>query len=172
MKIVEGLKKVKMNRKRIDQLHLKVHELFAHMETDEKPHGYDNPKATLEGWVQTIHDLQKDNATILAAVQRTNLETEVTVEVVEGKPVTKTIHDWLYRRREGVDFDYRTFYNMRTNLKPITERNDAGDLKVINVVYNFPVEKRDELLATYSEEKVKIDSALEIANATTDLVGV
>lgn len=170
MKIIEALKKVKYNREKMVDLARLIKQNAANMESQKGRTGYDDPKRKIREWVQSVHDLQNDNARLLAGIQRTNLTTKVTIEVEDGKPVTKTIAEWITRRREGVDQDYQVYSCMSTNLKQQTMQDAQGNLIVDNVVYNFSTEERDKKLMVLSEEKSRIDSTLEIVNATTDIV--
>lgn len=170
MKIIEALKKVKYNREKMVDLARLIKQNAANMESQKGNTAYADPKRKIREWVQSVHDLQNDNAKLLAGIQRTNLTTKVTIEVEEGKPVTKTIAEWITRRREGVDQDYQVYSCMTTGLKQQTMQDAQGNLVVDNVVYNFSTEERDKKLMILSEEKSRIDSVLEIVNATTDLV--
>lgn len=170
MKIIEALKKVKYNRQKMVDLNTLLSQNAAHMESQTGHTPYSDPKRKVKEWLQSIHDLQSDNAKLLSAIQRTNLETKVTIEVMEGQQVEKTIAEWIVRRREGVDQDYAACNALRTRLTQQAIQDAEGNISVDNVVYNFSTEARDKRLMALSEEKSRIDSALEIVNATTDLI--
>lgn len=168
MKIIEALKKVKMNRSKISDLQNLIRNNAAHMESGIKSLAYPDPAKKIKEWEQSIHDIQKENAKLLASVQLTNLSTNVTVEIGSNQ-VTKTISEWIYRRREGVDFDIATQHAKATSLKQVAIKGENGEIQVDNVIRNYDQGKRDEILMQLSQEKMLIDSQLEIINAVTDL---
>lgn len=168
MKLIEALKKVKNDREKIEDLVMKIRKNSARMES-HRPE-YAKPEAQVAEWLQGIFDTQKNINDLLTKIQKTNLQTNVTIEI-GGNQVSKTISEWIIRRREGVDFEisaYRSLTNM--GLKPCQINDEEGNAKIDQVVLHFDSKKRDEKLAVLSEEKSLIDSALEIVNATTELV--
>lgn len=171
MKIIEALKKLKMNRKKIQDLQNLIRMNASHMESATKSLAYANPKQKILEWEQSIHDLQKENAQLLARISKTNLETKATIEIGDNQ-ITKTISEWIYRRREGVDFDIQTQQAKATTLKQVATKDEKGEIVVDNVVRNYDQAKRDELLMSLSSEKMLIDSQLEIVNAVTDLLEI
>lgn len=168
MKIIQALKQVKADRHKINDLTNRIRENSAHMESSKPV--YDKPAAKIKEWVQSIHDTQSNINALLIRIAKTNLATTVTIEI-GGKQITKSIAEWIIRRREGVDADYQTWAAMtdcRLKANPITLPD--GTLHVDQVVRNFDPSIRDDNLAILSQEKSLIDSHLEIVNATTDLL--
>lgn len=168
MKLIEALKKVKSDREKIGDLVIKIRKHSARMES-HRPE-YSKPDAQVDEWIQGIFDTQKNISALLTRIQKTNLQTNVTIEI-GGNQVVKTISEWIVRRREGVDFEilaYKSLTNM--GLKPCQINDEEGNAKIDQVVLHFDAKKRDEKLSILVEEKHLIDSALEIINATTDLV--
>lgn len=168
MKIVEALKKVKSNRSKISDLNTKIGQIAAHMESSVGSLPYKDPKAKVKEFTQAAFDTQQDNARLLSRIQKTNLINTVTIEL-GGVQVTKTIAEWVYRRREGVDHELETYRNMATRLKPGAHQLTDGSIQVDNVIRNYDEELKDRRMAILNEEKSLIDSALEIVNAITDL---
>ncbi len=121
-------------------------------------------------WTQMCEDISQDNIKLLCSIQRTNINTKVTIEL-GGKKVTKTIAEWVWRRREYAAIDFATWSKLTdrglrdNNLK--TSTNENMEIKVIR---HFDPIKRDEMLEIYRSEKSNIDAALEVVNATTDLI--
>lgn len=168
MKIIEALKKVKHDREKIVDLQRLINKNAARMES-EKPE-YEDQKKRVAEWIQSIEDTNHNISKLLTHIQKTNLLTTVTIDI-GGKQVQKTIAEWIIRRREGVDVDLRTGIALSVGKlipKPITD--SEGKVTIDQVVVNFDPKRRDESLAILREEKYLIDSALEIVNATTDLV--
>lgn len=169
MKVVEALKKIKANRKKITDLNSKIACIASHMENEADSLAYKNPADKVKEFVQSAFDTQRENSKLLSRVQKTNLNTLVTVEL-GGVQVTKTVAEWVYRRREGVDHEIETYRNMRTNMKPGAIQKPDGTIIVNNVIRNYDEEQRDKRMAILQEEKSLIDAALEITNAVTDLI--
>jgi hypothetical protein len=103
MKLIEAMKRVKANKEKIAALQKMIGDFSAHLshETAEK----------ISGWAQTCEDLAQENIRLLTAISRTNLETKVTVKLGE-KNVTKSVAEWIWRRREYAASDLATWQNM------------------------------------------------------------
>lgn len=171
MKLIEALKRLKMNRKKVTDLAALIKGNIEHMDGEKTK--YSNPKLHVESWVQSIKDISLENEKLLARIQKTNLETPVSITLPDGKIVTKSISEWICRRREGIDFEELSYRSMRYTLKDKAESNPVtGELMVNKVVHNFEASVKDQRLMHLSEEPLIIDSALEIVNATTDLMEI
>lgn len=169
MKIIEAMKKVKANRDKIADLQKKIADTSAHLSHETSP--YDDPKAKVAAWAQSCRDLTQECVSLLTAISRTNLVTEVSVEI-GGKPVTKTIAEWIWRRREFAAIDRATYKAMTDRgLKEGQMQTSTGEPFTVSIVRNYDAETRDRLMSEFSEEPAAIDGALEVANAVTDLVG-
>lgn len=169
MKIIEAMKKVKDNKKKIEDLRSKILNNAAHLDF-EKPLYGDGQQAQINSWLQTCHDIVQDNVNLLVAIARTNQNTKVTIEI-GGKQVEKTIAEWVWRRREYAAQDMLIVQSLNDRgLKegrlPVTTGGEPTPIHVIR--YYDPAEK-DRLMEVYRSEPSLIDSALEIVNATTDL---
>lgn len=169
MKIIEAMKKIKANREKVADLQAKIRDNSAHLSHETSP--YDSPAKKVKEWAQSARDLTQESANLLTAISRTNLETSVSVEIA-GKVVTKTIAEWVWRRREFARTDRDTFAAMGDRgLKEGHMQSSTGNPIEVKIVRNYDVEIRDRMMAEFSEEPGAIDAALEIANATTDLIG-
>ncbi len=132
---------------------------------------YEDPAGQVREWLQSCEDTARDNVELLVAIQRTNLATPVTIDV-GGKPVTKSIAEWVWRRREYAKADLDTWAQLTDRgLKDqrVAQTTGAEPLE-IKIVRNYDPKQRDDKLAQYRDEPHLIDAALEIVNATTDLV--
>jgi len=170
MKIIEALKKVKNNREKISDLQQLIQQNCAHMESQKGSTPYNDPKKKIKEWVQSIHDTQKENSKLLSQIQKTNLETLVTIEMPSGTQVEKSISEWIVRRREGVDTEIETYNAMSSRLQQQAFKKEDGTIEVDNVVLNYSSEDRDKKTMDLGQEKSLIDAKLEIVNATTDLL--
>ena len=180
MKIIEALKKLNYLQEKAQDLRSKVKLNCAGMSAETPVYG-DEQQTVIDGWRQSHSDILKEITTIKIALQKTNLATQVTVEL-SGKSVTKSIAEWLIRRGPG-KLANGLICHERDMLKGLTDRNmkdapyypdpkDKDKIEMARLIRYFSPKVRDEELAVLQEEPSLIDSALEIANATTDLLGV
>lgn len=168
MKLIEAMKKVKGNREKIADLQAKIANNSAHLSHETS--AYDDPKKKVNEWAQVCDDLSKESVNLLTRISKTNLETQVTIEI-GGKTVTKSIAEWIWRRREFADVDLKTWRSMGDRgLKEGQMQSSTGQPIDVKIVRNYDIELRDKKMDEYSSESREIDSALEIANAITDLV--
>ena len=111
---------------------------------------------------------------MLTAIARTNLATQVTIEL-GGKPVTKSITEWIWRRREYAALDQRTQASFTDGQlrghegKWATPEVEGEPPVKTEIVRYYDSTERDTRIEMYREEPTRIDAALEIVNATTDL---
>lgn len=168
MKIIEAMKKVKAGREKISDLQKKISENCALSSVESSP--YKDPEEKIKEWSQSCLDLTQETARLLTAIQRTNLETQVEIKL-DSKVVKKSIAEWIWRRREFALNDLTTF-RMMTDRGIKEQRSVApgGSTIDVKIMRFYDPEKRDEKIAAYKAEPHAIDSALEVANASTDLI--
>lgn len=168
MKIIEAMRRVKINREKIADLQAKIAQTSAH--TSIETPAYPDPKAKVAEWAQACTDLCRDNITLLTNIARTNLATNVTINV-GGHTLNKTIAEWVWRRREYAAIDLKTHMGMTDrNLREGQVQSSTGVATDVKIVRNYEPEQRDKMVAMYKAEPHEIDAALEIANAVTDLI--
>lgn len=168
MKIIQAMKTIKANIAKIEDLTNKIRQHSAYTNIETPP--YADTKATVRGWIQSIHDIGQENIRLQILIAKTNMATPVTIEL-GGVQVTKTIAEWVWRRRQYAEYDLAA--NMALTDRGIKEGSTklpTGDLMEIKIVRNFDVEKRDADVALYRAEPSIIDSAMEVVNAVTDLI--
>jgi len=169
MKIIEAMKTVKMNNQKIGDLQKKISEISAHLSHETPKYG-DKTKTKLNEWVQSCHDIGQENIRLLCSIQRTNLATNVSIEI-GGKTVTKTIAEWVWRRRQYANTDLQTWIAITDRgLQEGAMQMSTGESLKVTLVRNYDPEKRDKMVSMYSSEGIMIDSKLEVVNAITDLV--
>lgn len=168
MKIIEAMKKVKANKEKIADLQIKIANHSAHL-SHETPM-YPDTAAKVQEWAQSCSDLTQDNVQLLTAIAKTNQNTPVTITLGE-KNVTKSIAEWIWRRREYAELDLKT-WNMQTDrgLKEGQAQSSTGVPFEVKIVRNYSPELRDRKVAELKSEPHEIDAALEVINAVTDLV--
>lgn len=170
MKIIQAMKKVKELLVKAEDLRKKVGNNCAHLDMD-KPE-YDNPKQTISGWIQAYEDILKEVLGLRIAIQRTNLQTMVEIEL-GGKTVKKTIAEWIHRRRDLAKQQMSIWQSLTDRGLQSGFRKAStgeGDSVRVEVVRNFEPTVRDEKVELYRSEPMTIDSTLEVVNAVTDLV--
>ena len=107
---------------------------------------------------------------LLTAISRTNVQTNVTI-TLGGRAVTKSIAEWIWRRREYALIDLKTWQSMGDRgLKEGVMNSSTGVPLEVKIIRNYDPELRDKRVAEYKGEPHEIDSALEVINAVTDLV--
>ncbi len=169
MKIVEALKKVKNNKEKIDDLQKRIAGVSAHLSHETPVYGTDTATKITE-WAQSCDDLTQENVRLLTAISRTNIDTRVPI-TLGGKSVTKSIAEWIWRRREYAEVDLKTWSCMTDrNLKEGAMNTSTGVPMTVTIIRNYDPVKRDTKVAEYKSEPHEIDSALEVVNAVTDLI--
>lgn len=168
MKIIEALKKLKSNEGKIADLRMKISQNTARLSYESSQ--YSDPAAQITEWVQSCRDTMKESERLSHLIHKTNLLTNVTIEI-GGKKITKSIDEWIYRRVKGAPSDYSVFQCLTDrNLKETAIKQSDGTLLEVKIVRAYDAEQRDKALAIFREEPTLIDGALEIINATTDLL--
>ncbi len=169
MKIIEAMKRVKQNKEKIGDLQLKIGAVSANLSIETPVYG-DQTSQKVKEWAQSCDDLTQDNIRLLCAVQRTNLATSVTIKLGE-KDVTKSISEWVWRRREYALIDYNTWAKMTDRgLKEGPVRSSTEVPIEVKIQRHYDPLTRDRKMEIYKSEPREIDSALEVVNAVTDLI--
>lgn len=170
-KIIEAMKKVKANKEKVQDLQRKISANCAHLNFENPLYG-DKQQAQVNEWIQSALDTSKENVRLLTAISRTNLATNVTIDL-NGKSVGKSIAEWIWRRREYSILDLQTMQQLsdrglKEGTLPTTQTG-AEPVKATIVRYYDPA-KRDEYVAMFAGEAAAIDAALEVVNAITDII--
>lgn len=168
MKIIEGLKEIKRLEEKVADLEQKISKYCADLDFETPT--YPDQKGQVNGWLQSIHDSLKSGMDIRIRIQRTNLSTQVPVEL-GGKSVIHSIAEWIIRRRLYAAQELRGWNVLsHKGLKEGTGKTSAGaDMAVKVRLYFDPIE-RDKNVEIFRGEPGIIDRTLEVINATTDIV--
>jgi len=169
MKIIEAMKTIKEFQMKADDLRKKI---AAHCaDLDFETPVYQDQAEQVRQWLQAHTDLNKEILKLRVAIQRTNISTEVDMEL-GGKVVRKTIAEWIHRRRDLAKLDIAA-WSMLTDrgLKEGKLPSSTGGTETMVKIrrYYNPLQ-RDEMLMMYHSEPGVIDRTLEVVNATTDLI--
>jgi len=169
MKIIEAMKRVKANKEKVADLQGKLNTICANLSHETPLYGTETGNKVKE-WLQSCVDLSQENVRLLCAIQRTNLSTKVAIDL-DGASVTKSIAEWVWRRREYAATDLATYSKLTDRgLKEGMIQTSTGQPMELKIVRHYDPVARDTAMARYRSEPHLVDAALEIVNATTDLI--
>lgn len=169
MKLIQAMKKLKDLKAKVDDLKEKVSRHCADLNIATAT--YPDQKRQVSEWLQAQHDILKEMLSLRVGIQRTNLGTHVSIEL-DGRHVSKSIAEWIHRRRDLALME-------RDMWQALTDRNlkeqdlqtmPGGPITQVRIVRYFDPVERDKMVSLYRSEPSVIDAALEIANATTELI--
>jgi hypothetical protein len=168
VKIIEAMKRVKSNKEKVADLQKQIGQYCANLNFETPPYGSETTSKIRE-WLQSCDDTSLENARLLVAIQRTNLATMVTI-TLGGNAVTKSIAEWVWRRREYAALDLKTWLMLTDrSLREGTTQSSTGGTVEVKIVRHFDPVQRDKMVAMFKSEPHEIDAALEVVNAVTDL---
>ena len=171
MKLIEALKQTKDLQRKASDIRDLIKRHCA-ISTLENPTYGDHveQKRKVSEWLQSHRDLVKEILRLRVAIQRTNLQTDVTIEL-GGKQITKSIAEWIHRRRDLAAQDLAVWKVLGDRgIKEGHAPGPGGNLVEIKIVRYFDPETRDKMVDEFSSEPSLIDGKMEIANAVTDLI--
>jgi len=174
MKLIEGMKKLKVLEKHIDRNTERITQ-YAAIPSNEKPTFGDDKeqRAQVKGLIQSNKDLVDEYLHLKQRVDMTNLVTTVTI----GKRTFKLI-DLLILRRGLAKRMEKTFHGLTTD---VADRRIAGmsrnislqpGEKAIHAVRFYDENEKFEGLQDWQGLQDEIEQRLEVINATTDLVTI
>jgi len=168
MTIIEAMKLRKRLAEKAVDLRGKIGQNCAIM--DGQSPMYPDQKTKVEGWLQSHRDIVQLMGRLSVAIQKTNLLTPVTI-VLGNKEVTKSIAEWVVRRRELAPMDLAAWGQLgdRGLKEQALQDRQTNEIKIIKVIRFFDPSKRDEMKDLFSSEPSRIDAKLETVNALTQL---
>jgi len=168
MKIIEGMKEIKRLEEKVADLITRINKYCADWDFENPT--YPDQKKEVGSWVQSVHDTLKEAARLRLYIQKTNLATEVAVEL-GGQSVKKSIAEWIIRRRLYCNKEQSAWTALSDKGLAIGNfKSPTGDQKEFKIrLYYDPIE-RDKNIELYRGEPGIIDRTLEVVNATTDLL--
>jgi hypothetical protein len=170
MKIIEAMRTIKVLNDKNAGLIGKIQQYCAD-DGQGEPHyqTVENQKAKVSEWIQSRKDCIKEIERLRLGIQRTNLATVVKVEL-GGVPIEKSIAAWIHRRRDLAGSEKQSFDALSCRFQPQAMRDTEGNAFVVNPRKYYDLEKREKMLDILQSEPTLIDAALEIANATTEVI--
>lgn len=183
MLIQQGLSELKLIRKRMNKIQEELAEYSAWSSKKKHPWGikganqeYSVKQAEKEvqSKIQSYHDLAKRFFQIKSAIDRTNLETKITVA---GK--TFTLHEaLLYKNhliemnQDLVDACNSAIRKAEVDVDRYNSKKERDSVDNADILYLFPRQEIDKVNQFNIEFMEQVDAALQIANATTHLIGL
>lgn len=168
MKIIEAMKDAKAQDRKVDDLKKKIRKYCADLDVEDPV--YEKQEQKVKEWIQSACDSVKEGMRLRIAIQKTNLATEVTIRLGD-KEVTKTIAEWILRRRMYADQECSIWNSLNADhLTSGKMKTSTGDVIDVKRRLYFNPEEKDKKVEIYSEEPQTIDRTLEVVNATTDLI--
>lgn len=171
MKIIEALKKIKDLLRKADDLKGLVAQHCVDLDC-ETP-AYPDQKQQVRDWLQAHSDTIKEVLRLKYCIQKTNINTQVTIEL-GGQHVTKSITEWILRRKELAKIEESLQRSLTFGKWDKEEYKQAVTPNTPERVYKrrlyFDPIERDKKIEMYRSEPSAIDSTLEVINAVTDLI--
>lgn len=175
MTITEALKEIKFLEKKINDKAQKLRAACCEMDYSGQPFTYGDEseqRAVVNGLQQSIVDMTNEIERLSISVNKTNLETNVSVN---GKE--RSIASWILRRRKLCSLEVRAWNSLTDNgLKPQAQsiKNENGEsvAVVTNPKKFYDEKKKNEVIESLENEANEIDGKLEVVNATTTLISL
>lgn len=171
MKLIEALKQIQDLTRKEEDLRQKVGMYCAYLSHETPMYGSEEKqKAQIKQWIQAHSDILKEVLRLRLAIQKTNIVTQVPIEL-GGKNVNKSIAEWIHRRRELAKFEGMMWQKLGDKgLKEGQYQQTSGEAMEIRIVRCYDPAERDKKIDQFSSEPILIDARLEIVNAVTDLI--
>lgn len=172
MKIIEALKKRKDLFKKLEDLRAKISKHCVDLDHEVPVYGgVSEQTEQVRGWLQACEDIVKQISDLSTAISRTNVNHKVTIELGNIQ-VTKTITEWILRRRMLAALDLATWDALSDGRLPAIAnvKGTNGETREVKLRRYFDPKLRDTKRELYRSEPAAIDATLEIVNATTDLI--
>jgi len=167
MKIVEGLKRLRVIEKRLAANRESITR-YSSMVSTEKPlfETEDKQRKEVTSLIQSCNDLVNEYLKTKKQIEQTNLK--ITVEI---GGVNYTISDLLTIKRKLSNLMVKTFYALNDSAGESRLRHASPvEGKTPHVVRFYKEELRNDGLRLWQDLYDNIESRLEVINATTDLI--
>ena len=172
MKIIEALKKTKDLARKADDIKQKISQYHADMDFEQPTYKTpEDQRKQIDEWLQAHSDIIKEIGKLKYQIQKTNVTHRVPIDM-GGEIVTKSLYEWIDRRRsfatmERAAWDALNDKGLKNEGK--VQKSD-GNLITVSIRRYYDPKTRDKKREALSSEPSIVDGALEIANATLDLI--
>lgn len=168
MKIIEAMKQIKDLQIKAEDLRKKISNYCSDQSHETPMYGKDQA-AKIKEWLQSHGDILKQILKLRVGIQRTNIETPVTIEL-GGVQVTKSIAEWIHRRRDLAALEQSSWSGIGDrNLREGSIKTSTGENMEVRIRRYYDPGERDTKIELYRSEPAKVDSTLEVINAITDI---
>lgn len=168
MKIIEAMKEIKRLEEKTEDLKKKVGTYCADLNIETAL--YPDQTSQVKEWLQSVHDSLKDAERLRLAIQKTNLDKKVIIDI-SGNKVEKSIAAWIIRRRLYAKQEEQLWANLTDrSLREGQAKNSTGELIDVRIRRYYDPKLKDQKVSEYHEEPNLIDRSLEVVNAVTDIV--
>ena len=162
------MKRIKELLGKVEDLKVKVKDHSA--DADFETPVYPDQAGQVKEWVQSIRDTLFEVEMLRFRIQKTNLLTPVTI-VVQDKEVTKSIAQWIHRRRDLANHEMQAWsYLTDRGIREGTIKQSNGVEREIKIRRYYDPKERDKRIEQLKSEPSLIDARLEVINAITDLL--
>lgn len=171
MKIIEAMRKIKINLETIAGNRDKIAQYCADYDIQDPT--YPDQASQVRGWLTSTHDLLEEISRLKAGISATNLATKVTIELPTFGRVTKSITEWVARRDTLSKLEAEAWQSLTDKglrATAVAEDKSSGETRLVKIRRYFDPKERDAKVSLFKSEPHLIDGALEVANATTDLI--
>jgi hypothetical protein len=182
------MKHKKAQLRKAADLRAKIKEHCADLDMQDPFYGSSEAqRGKVEEWLQSHADCIQNVIELQLAISSTNLREKITIKL-DGKPVSKPIAYWVTRRTVSaqrrssagtdnlIDLEIQAWDSLSDRgIAPEATMNSphgGGNPIITKRRLYFDPEVRDKNVSALKEEVTAIDSALEIANATTEVKGL
>lgn len=168
MKVIEAMKQIKSLVIKAEDLRKKVAVHCA--DVDYETPMYPDQRGQVSEWLQAHSDVLKEVLRLRVAIQRTNLQTSVSI-ILGDKTVTKSMAEWIHRRRDLAALEMGAWSVLGDRgLKEGQIQTTQGETRLVKIRRYFDPKDRDSKMEMFRSEPMTIDSTLEVVNAVTDLI--
>ena len=169
MKIIEGMRRIKLYKEKIEALRAMIASHCADYDIQDTT--YSDQAGQIRSWLNEMHDTLAEIERLKYRISKTNIATQVVIDL-GGHTISKTISEWINRRDTLAKLELAGWKSLTDlGLKQNQLAKDpAGETRLVKVRLHFDPKQRDEKIALFSAEPHLIDGSLEVTNATTDLL--
>ncbi|RAL25604.1 hypothetical protein [Thermoflavimicrobium daqui] len=183
MLIQQGLSELKLIKKRMDKIQSELAEYSAWSSKKKHPWGIKganqeysvkHAEKEVQAKIQAYHDLANRFFRIKTAIDRTNLETKITVA---GR--TFTLHEALIYKNHLIEMNQNLVFacdqairRAEAEVERFNSRKEKDLVDSADLLYLFPKQEIEKVNDFNIEFMEKVDAALQIANATTEISGL
>lgn len=170
MKIIEALKELPLIQKKIDKKISEIQQYASAGSDHEESLAFGSVKAQekeVDSLLQSVNDLVNRQAEIRKNLAVTNASIRI-----EINGLTMSISEWIAYRETGIDNLLRANQALNTTAgqKQLQQGANNDIEKGVRLVRFYDEKEKNDAHEALVELRSKIDSTLEVVNATNDLV--